>query len=197
MTLRSLGIGISAEGSGSLKSYIPLPRRPPVIESIVEAGTGLVSTYGLVVLFVVFVLEGALVGKLIPSRALFVAAILMLGADLGALASVAAAAVIGASVGQLGVFLLIRRTSFTTEQLPGSDAGDGQSRAVSWIDRWGITAVAVSNVLPVVRGTLTVPVAMGETSMTRFSSAAVLGTAVYVCGLVVLALGIEAVVPVA
>lgn len=167
-----------------------------MIEPFVEAGTRLVSTYGVAVLFVVFVLEGALVGKLIPSRALFVAAILLAGADILALASVAAAAVVGASVGQLAVFVLIRQTGLTAAQLPGSGVGRPQSRATSWINRWGVAAVAISNVLPIVRGTLTVPVAMGETSLTRFSSAAVFGTAVYVCGLVVLAVGIEAVVPV-
>lgn len=161
-------------------------------ESVVNFGTSLISTYGLVILLVVFVLEGALIGKLVPTRALFVSAVLVLGSDAFGLLSVFGTAVVGATVGQLVLFTLVRRTTLPVESLPGK-VTEGEKRSPQqWFDRWGAPVVAVTNVLPVVRGTLTVPVAMGDSSALRFGSAAMFGTAVYAGLLVGLAVGLEA-----
>lgn len=153
-------------------------------------GVGLLAQYGLFVLLVVFVLEGALVGKLVPTRALFVAAVLTVGGD--GVAAVVAAAVVGATVGQVVLFGLVRYADVGPDALPGApDLED--HRLGAWFDRWGPSAVAVSNTLPVARGSLTVPAAMSETSLARFSATSLAGTVVYACALVVLAAGLEAV----
>lgn len=160
-------------------------------ESLVGTGTELITTYGLGVLLVVFVLEGALIGKLIPTRALFVGAVLALGTDTVGLVSVFLAAVVGATVGQFVVFTAVRRGTVPVGTLPSTGGTDGSTRFQQWLDRWGLPVVAVSNVLPVVRGTLTVPAAMGDASALRFSSAAVAGTVVYAGSLVAVAIGVE------
>lgn len=160
-------------------------------ETAVGIGTELISTYGLAILLIVFALEGALVGKLIPTRALFIAAVLALGSDGVGLASVFLVAVLGATIGQVVLFTLVRQTSLATGELPGESERIGESRIQGWLERWGTPAIAVSNVLPVVRGTLTVPAAMTDDSALRFSSAAFAGTTVYVGGLTVLALGLD------
>ena len=157
--------------------------------ALAETGTGLIVQYGLLLLLAVFVLEGALVGKLIPTRALFVAAVLAVGSD--GVVAVVAAAVVGGTLGQLVLFGLVRYTSAGPGALPGADGPEG-SRLAGWFDRWGLSAVAVSNALPVARGSLTVPAALSETTPVRFSASSLAGTAVYACGLLVVATGLEA-----
>lgn len=153
-----------------------------------ETGAGLVAQYGLFFLLVVFVLEGALVGKLIPTRALFVAAVLAVGSD--GVVAVVAAAVVGATLGQVVLFGLVRYTATGPASLPG-ETGLDESRLGTWFDRWGLSAVAVSNTLPIARGSLTVPAAMSETTPVRFSASSLAGTAVYACGLLVVAAGLD------
>ena len=161
-------------------------------DAAVGLGGSLLAQYGLLVLLVVFALEGALVGKLIPPRALFVAAVLAAG--LGSAAAVAATlatAVAGATLGQLLLFVAVRYTDLSPSSLPA--AGDPEeSRLARWFDRWGLPAVALSNALPVARGSLTVPAAMSETTPARFSASSLAGTAVYACGLLVVAAGLDA-----
>ncbi len=160
----------------------------------VDAAVGLLAQYGLFVLLVAFTLEGALVGKVIPTRALFVAAVLALGTDAVGMASVALVAVVGATLGQLGLFVLIRRTELTLGSLPGTPRPEGDGRVDRWFDRWGVSAVALSNTLPVVRGSLTVPAAMTATDPLRFSASSVAGSSVYAIGLVAVASGLDALV---
>lgn len=159
--------------------------------ALAETGAGLIVQYGLLLLLAVFILEGALVGKLIPTRALFVAAVLAVGSD--GVVAVVAAAVVGATLGQVVLFGVVRYTTVGSEAIPGADGLEG-SRLGEWFDRWGLSAVAVSNTLPVARGSLTVPAALSETTPIRFSASSLAGTAVYACGLLVVATGLEALV---
>jgi len=162
-------------------------------ETIVGAGLGLVATYGLAALLVVFVLEGALVGKIIPTRALFVATALAVGTDVFGLLSVAAVAVVGATLGQLLLFALVRRTELSIESLPGASE-PAENRFGAWLDRWGMGAIAVSNALPVARGSLTVPAAMADGNALRFSASSMVGSSMYAVGLVAVAAGLDSVV---
>ena len=158
--------------------------------AVLEAGVGLVARYGLFVLLVAFVFEGALVGKLIPTRALFVATALAVGSDTFGLLSVAAVAVVGATLGQLLLFALVRRTGLSIDSLLGA-SDPTESRFGAWLDRWGMGAVAVSNTLPVARGSLTVPAAMADANVLRFSASSMAGTSMYAVGLVAVAAGID------
>ena len=158
------------------------------MESIAATLLALVGSYGVVVLLAVFVLEGALVGKLIPTRTLFVAVVIAVGSDALAFLPVVAAAVVGATIGQCLLFVSIRRYGVdptevdlipvTEERLDGADR---------WFDRWGLPAVAVTNALPGVRGWLALPTATSSVSTPRFAVASLTGTAAYAGGLVVLA----------
>lgn len=158
----------------------------------IDAGVELIASYGLFVLLVVFVLEGALVGKLIPSRTLFVATVLAVGSDLFGLLSVAAIAVVGATLGQFLLFALVRRTDFSVESLPGPAEPKRSGRLLDWFDRWGMFAVAFSNTLPIARGSLTVPVAMTDENALRFSASSLVGSSVYAVGLIGVAAGVDA-----
>lgn len=162
--------------------------------AVIDAGTGLIAQYGLFALLVAFTLEGALVGKVIPTRTLFVATVLALGSDIVGIASVALVAVAGATLGQIALFVLIRRTELALESLPGATEQRADGRVDRWLDRWGISAVALSNTVPIARGSLTVPAAMTETDPFRFSASSMIGSSVYTVGLVGIAAGLDALV---
>lgn len=162
--------------------------------AVINVSVGLISQYGLFVLLVAFSLEGALVGKVIPTRTLFVATVLALGSDTVGIASIVLTAVVGATFGQIVLFVLIRRTDLTLESLPGAAEEGSVSRVDRWFDRWGVPAVAFSNAFPITRGSLTVPAAMTETDPLRFSASSMVGTSVYSVGLVGIAVGLEALV---
>ena len=151
----------------------------------------LVGTYGAVVLLGVFVLEGALVGKVIPTRTLFVAAVLAVGVETVTLLPMLAAAVVGATIGQLLLFVSVRRFDVDPAELsvvPGD--GDRFDAPGRWLDRWGLPAVAVSNALPGTRGWLAVPTAGSSVSASRFAAASFAGSAVYASALLAVALSI-------
>lgn len=159
-----------------------------------EVGVEFVLRYGLGVLFVVFALEGALVGKLIPSRSILFATVLVVGTSLFELVPVAIAAVLGATVGQLLLFGLVRYTGLEYDALAFAGIEERHlRRAERWFDRWGLPAVAVSNVLPVARGSLTIPAAASRQSAAGFSAVSLGGTVVYVVALVAIADGIATV----
>ena len=157
----------------------------------IDAILALVGTYGAVVLLGIFVLEGALVGKLIPTRTLFVAAVLAVGVEAVAFLPMLAAAVVGATIGQLLLFVSVRRFGVDPAELsviPGDgDRFDAPSR---WLDRWGLPAVAVSNALPGTRGWLAVPTAGSSVSAPRFVAASFAGSTVYASALLAVALGV-------
>lgn len=175
----------------SNKTYIG---RPTPYESmytaIIDAGAAFIAQYGLFALLVVFALEGALVGKIIPTRTLFVAAVLAIGTDAVGMLWMAAAAVAGATAGQVVLFALVRHTDVASDRFK-SDALEESSRVANWFDRWGLSAVALTNALPVARGTLTVPAAMTGENAVRFSASSMVGSSVYACGLLAIGGGIE------
>ena len=159
---------------------------------IFDAVLAFIVTYGAVALLAVFVLEGALVGKLIPTRTLFVAAVLAVGVDAVAFLPMVAAAVVGATIGQLVVFVSVRRYEIDPGDLPVvPDEGDGLTSATRWFDRWGLPAVALTNALPGTRGWLAVPSAGSRVSTSRFAVASFTGSTVYATGLLAVAFGLS------
>lgn len=156
-----------------------------------EVIASLFASYGIYFLLVAFILEGALVGKVIPTRALFIGAVLALGSDFIGIMTLAGAAIIGATIGQLVIFILVRRTSFQADALPSAGSKWIQTRLQSWFRQWGIPAIVISNSLPLTRGYLTIPAALTETDMIRFSSAALAGTTVYTSGLLAIAISLD------
>jgi membrane protein DedA with SNARE-associated domain len=130
------------------------------------------------------------VGKVIPTRPLFVTAVLASGTDAVGMLSGAAVAVAGATAGQVILFVLVRHTDLTPERF-AEGVSDEESRVFRWFDRWGISVVALSNALPVARGTLTVPAAMTDENAIRFSASSMVGSSVYATGLLAVGGGIE------
>lgn len=163
-----------------------------MIEVPLDAGLSSVERYGPVILFVAFVFEGAIVGKVIPTRTLFVGALLLVSGTIIDYLTTYLVAVLGATIGQVGLFTLLRHYDLRFEQLRVVPVNDRHvERAERWFNAYGLPAVAISNVLPVMRGTMTVPVAMSSASVVWFTLASGIGTVVYLGILVALALGID------
>ncbi|ELZ46924.1 hypothetical protein C463_03447 [Halorubrum californiense DSM 19288] len=165
-----------------------------------ETALVLVGTYGAAAVFVVFALEGALVGKVLPARTLFVAAVVAAGVEAAAVAPVFVAAVAGATVGQSAVFAAVRRFDADPTSLPLVPVGEARiDGAARWLDRWGLPAVAASNAVPGTRGWLALPSASASSvSAPRFAAASLLGSAAYAGALLAIglavALGVESAV---
>jgi len=163
-----------------------------MLETPAELTLSFADRYGAMVLLILFVFEGALVGKLLPTRGLLIAVVVAAGTSFVTYASVFFAAVAGATIGQLLLFLAVRRLGFdpsTHNWIPVEESH--LERAECWFDRWGSVAVAGSNTLPVVRGSMTVPTAMGRVSFSRFATYSVAGSCLYVGGLLALAVGVD------
>jgi membrane protein DedA with SNARE-associated domain len=139
------------------------------------------SEYALLVLFAVFVLEGAMLMYFMPSELVVPGALALLGDGPDRVVAVIAVAVVGATVGQCALFVLARRAG--REYLLDSRwfrVGDDRlARFESWFERWGPVVVPVSNSLLFTRGMLTVPAGLAGMSTRRFALLSALGTLVF------------------
>ena len=152
----------------------------------------LASDLALVALFVVFVLEGAMLMYFMPSELVVPGALALLGASPAQVVVVLAVAVLGATVGQYLLFRLARRVGreYLLESRWFRVSEDRLGRFEGWFDRWGPVVVPVSNALLFTRGMLTVPAGLADLEDRRFVALSALGTLVFesvLAGLYVLA----------
>lgn len=145
-----------------------------------------IRQYGLLALAFIFVLEGAMLLYFAPSEALVPAAITALGTtesgyDAGAIALILLVAVVGATAGQVALFLLARRGG--REWLlakPWFRVQESKlERFDRWFERWGRPAIPISNALLFTRGMLTVPAGIAEIDVREFAVLSALGTLVF------------------
>ncbi|GAB6860747.1 DedA family protein [Haloplanus litoreus] len=138
----------------------------------------LAADYGLLVLFGVFVLEGAMLLYVVPSELVVPGALALLGGSVANAVTVVGIAVAGATVGQFALFTLAKRAG--RERLLGSRwfrvSDDALARFEGWFDRWGPVVVPVSNTLLFTRGMVTVPAGLAGMDDRRFLLLSALGT---------------------
>jgi len=157
-----------------------------------EVAADLLERYGLAALLGVFVIEGLMLLYFAPSESLVPAAVLVLGDGPATLAAILAVAVAGATLGQVGLFVVARRAGreyviergwigVTAAQLDRFDA---------WFDRWGPLAVPVSNTMLFVRGMLTVPAGLSDMDLRTFAALSAVGTLCFEAILAALTLGV-------
>lgn len=157
-----------------------------------DAIQGLLDRYGLVALFAVFVLEGAMVLYVAPSESLVPAAVFLLADSTAEVVLVVAVAVVGATVGQTVLFLVAKRGGRTVLRERGwLWVGDDRlTRYEAWFDRWGSVVVPVSNTLLFTRGMLTIPAGLAEMDTRTFVALSALGTLCFETILAALTLGV-------
>ncbi|MCL9816111.1 DedA family protein [Natronocalculus amylovorans] len=164
-----------------------------MLGSIASVAAGFVETYGLIALFAIFALEGALVGKVIPTRTLFITAVILLGGSLVGYLSLFVTAVIGATIGQCILFILIRSPYIDENRLFRRLRlkDEWVEKTNGWFEEWGLPALLVTNTLPGVRGYLIIPVALSRTPTYKFPVFSIAGTVLYIGALVAIGSGAE------
>ncbi|MFC7075150.1 DedA family protein [Haloarcula halophila] len=157
----------------------------------------LLERYGLAALFLVFVLEGAMLLYFAPSEALVPAAVAILartggGYDLPSVAAILAVAVAGATVGQTVLFLLAKRggREWLLDRPWFRVSEDRLDRFGHMFDRFGVLAVPLSNTLLFTRGMLTVPAGVAGMETRRFVALSALGTLSFEVLLAATAMGV-------
>jgi len=163
-----------------------------VPEGTTETARSLLEQYGLVALFAVFILEGAMLLYFAPSESLVPAAVLVLGDTNAEIAAVIGVAVLGATIGQTALFMLAKRggREVLHERQWIAVSEDSLDRFESWFDRWGAVVVPVSNTLLFTRGMLTIPAGLAEMDTRLFAVLSALGTLAFESILAALTLGL-------
>jgi membrane protein DedA with SNARE-associated domain len=151
-----------------------------------ELARELIRKYGLVALLFIFVLEGGMMLYFAPSEALVPFGLAVLardpgGYDPGVVVALFAVAVVGATIGQVLLFLVAKRGGREwLLQKPWFRVGEERlDRFDAWFDRWGRAAVPLSNALLFTRGMVTVPAGIAEMDVREFAALSALGTLVF------------------
>ncbi len=161
---------------------------PLQLDHVVGVLRGLLdSPYAFVILFGIFVLEGAMLMYFMPSEAIVPGAIYLMGNQhhllSGANAAIIVVAVAGATVGQYALFKVAQRGG-REYLLQKSWFRVGESRLDRfdrWFDRWGPVVVPVSNSLLFTRGMLTVPAGFSDLDDRQFAILSAVGTLSFEC----------------
>jgi membrane protein DedA with SNARE-associated domain len=141
----------------------------------------LIQNYGLYALFFIFILEGAMMLYFAPSEALVPVGLAIFGTQPADFVLVIGVAVLGATVGQVALFLLAKRVGREwLLQKPWFRVSEGQLDTFdAYFERYGRPAVPVSNALLFTRGMLTVPAGFAEMDTWEFVALSALGTLVF------------------
>ncbi|WP_327050627.1 DedA family protein [Halomicrococcus gelatinilyticus] len=142
------------------------------------------NQYGLLALFFILILEGAMLLYFAPSESLVPIGVSVLPAsatDYDAIAAVILVAVVGATIGQYTLFLLAKRggREYLLDKPWFRVSEDSLDRFEGWFQRWGRVVVPVSNALLFTRGMLTVPAGFAEMRDWEFVLLSALGTLLF------------------
>lgn len=156
---------------------------------------GFLSEYGLLALFAILVLEGAMLLYFAPSEALVPASIQLFAAstnDVWTIAILILVATAGATVGQFALFTVAKRTGreWLLDRSWFRVREDRVTQFEGWFERWGHVAVALSNALLFTRGMLTVPAGFADMDDVEFVALSALGTLVFQTWIALVWLGI-------
>src|SRR6056297_54134 len=140
--------------------------------------------YGLLALFLILILEGAMLLYFAPSESLVPIGVSVLPAsatDYDAIAAVIMVSVVGATIGQYTLFLLAKRggRECLLDKPWFRVSEDSLDRFEGWFQRWGRVVVPVSNALLFTRGMLTVPAGFAEMRDWEFVLLSALGTLLF------------------
>lgn len=153
----------------------------------------LLTQYGYLALFSIFILEGAMLLYFAPSESLVPGAIYLLTnrAPIEIVIVIGVAA-IGATIGQTALFLLAKRggREYIVDQRWFRISEERLDRFDRWFQRWGPLSVVASNSLPFTRGMLTIPAGFAHMSLRRFVVVSACGTIVFESLLALLTLGV-------
>ena len=151
---------------------MPIEQIPPWLESLMT------SDLALVVLFGICVLEGAMMLRFMPSELVVPAALFFIGSSIGVAATIVAIAVVGTTIGQFILFVLVRKggREYVVERRWFPIGEDKLDRFDGWFERRGPVVVAVSNTMLFVRGLFTIPAGLSEMDPRKFVALSAVGS---------------------
>jgi membrane protein DedA with SNARE-associated domain len=141
----------------------------------------LASEVGLLALFGVFVLEGAMLMYFMPSELIVPGALALLGTSIEWVLAVIGVAVLGATSGQYALFTASKRggRQFVLENRFLRLDESRLDRFEGWFERWGPAVVFASNTLLFTRGMVTIPAGLAGMDDRRFLLLSAAGTLVF------------------
>ena len=167
-----------------------------MVEWVVNAVLSQMATYGVLVVAVICVLEGLLVGKLLPAEIIIPSAVVLRGGGLQDVLLILLVAVVASTTGQYILYRVARnRGRKAIEDNSWVRVSETQlDRGERYFDQWGVRAVAGGNILPFIRGLPTVPAAVADLPPRQFLTASAAGSTLYHASVItiVLMLGLHA-----
>ncbi|WP_049920895.1 DedA family protein [Halopiger djelfimassiliensis] len=153
-------------------ALLQLEAVPPWLEALFA------SDLAFVVLLGICILEGAMMLRFMPSEVVVPAALALIGSSIPTLLTIVAVAVVGTTIGQLVLFVLVRRAGrdYVLQKRWFPITESRLERFDGWFNRWGGIAVSVSNTMLFVRGVLTVPAGLSEMDPRRFTALSAIGS---------------------
>ncbi|WP_328517186.1 DedA family protein [Haladaptatus caseinilyticus] len=139
--------------------------------------------YGLLALFLILILEGAMLLYFAPSESLVPTSVYVLASpdDFRGIAVIIFVAVVGATIGQYALFSLAKRggREYLLEKPWFRISESSLDRFDGWFERWGRIVVPVSNALLFTRGMITVPAGFAEMRDWEFIILSAIGTLIF------------------
>lgn len=137
--------------------------------TILETG---LHVLGLPVLFVIFVLKGALVGKILPTSIVLPGYVISTGGNSHHVLVILLVTTGAHLIGQLVVFEGVRRFGqaawSSRVSMRSSEETNRENRVGRWFDEYGDLAVVGSNLLPWTRGLIAIPAAAARYPARRY-----------------------------
>lgn len=152
----------------------------------------ILTQYGYVALFSIFILEGAMLLYFAPSESLVPGAIYLLTNQSSVeIATVIIIAAIGATIGQTLLFILAKRggREYLSKSRWFRVSDKRLDRFDRWFKRWGPISVVASNSLPFTRGMITVPAGFARMDLRHFVVGSAVGTLLFQSMLALITIG--------
>lgn len=154
-----------------------------VMDSLTDLALLTIRLFGLPALLAIFLLKGALLGKVVPTSVCLPGYVLGTGAGYGDALVIAALVTVAYLVGQLVVYSGSRRHGGPF--LDGSVVGSSE-QLDRWFETYGGLAVVVTNLFPWTRGLIAIPAGMAAYPVWRYAlyatSAALVAHVIYAVG---------------
>lgn len=130
-----------------------------MLDWIVEAGVSLQLAVGLPGLFVLFVLKGAIVGKVLPTSVLLPGYVIAVSASRRTIAASVLVASLGYVSGQLLIYAIASRYEpATIRSIPGVRVSDAQLRSADRLfGRYSGAGIFVTNLVPYLGSFVMIP----------------------------------------
>ena len=160
---------------------VGLPHMLPAFETVTAEAAAAVATFGLPVLFAIFVLKGVLIGKILPTSIFLPGYVLAVGATYRHALFVVIVVTTGHIIGQVLLYLGIQRYGPPFLAWLPYPRGDGtdSSKLDGWFDQHGGKAVFATNIIPWTRGLIAIPAALSSYSLSRYTFHATTSTLIY------------------